>query len=232
MCASCRTSTPRSSGRRSSCTRRGTPGRSPSSRTTSSRSSPRRGGGGARRCPSGYLHALVNEGREAGSSLPHTHSQLVWLPEPPAETQHERRSRAVDRRGRARRPRARVPVGEPSRLRARDRAGRAAREARSATSCCPRRSRFSATRRAACTALPAPSRSTRGSTTQRTGTSRSSRASRFSPASSSAPAGGSTPSRPRTQPRRCASSGSTAPSARGWRSLRGTAEPPRLRRRG
>lgn len=38
--------------------------------------------------PSGYLHALVNEGREAGSSLPHTHSQLVWLPEPPPETQH------------------------------------------------------------------------------------------------------------------------------------------------
>ena len=40
----------------------------------------------------GYLHALVNEGREAGSSLPHTHSQLVWLPEAPPETQH-----AVDR---------------------------------------------------------------------------------------------------------------------------------------
>ena len=37
--------------------------------------------------PDGYLHALVNEGREAGSSLPHTHSQLVWLPDPPAETQ-------------------------------------------------------------------------------------------------------------------------------------------------
>ena len=31
----------------------------------------------------GYVHALVNEGREAGSSLPHAHSQLVWLPEPP-----------------------------------------------------------------------------------------------------------------------------------------------------
>jgi UDPglucose--hexose-1-phosphate uridylyltransferase len=31
----------------------------------------------------GYVHALVNEGREAGSSLPHSHSQLVWLPEPP-----------------------------------------------------------------------------------------------------------------------------------------------------
>ncbi len=31
----------------------------------------------------GYVHALVNEGREAGSSLPHSHSQLIWLPEPP-----------------------------------------------------------------------------------------------------------------------------------------------------
>lgn len=30
-----------------------------------------------------YVHALVNEGRVAGSSLPHTHSQLVWLREPP-----------------------------------------------------------------------------------------------------------------------------------------------------
>jgi len=37
--------------------------------------------------PDGYLHALVNEGREAGSSLPHTHSQLVWLPDAPRETQ-------------------------------------------------------------------------------------------------------------------------------------------------
>jgi UDPglucose--hexose-1-phosphate uridylyltransferase len=31
----------------------------------------------------GYVHALVNEGREAGASLPHSHSQLVWLSEPP-----------------------------------------------------------------------------------------------------------------------------------------------------
>lgn len=31
----------------------------------------------------GYVHALVNEGRKAGSSLPHSHSQLVWLPESP-----------------------------------------------------------------------------------------------------------------------------------------------------
>jgi UDPglucose--hexose-1-phosphate uridylyltransferase len=38
--------------------------------------------------PNGYLHALVNEGRQAGSSLPHTHSQLVWLPEQTPDTQH------------------------------------------------------------------------------------------------------------------------------------------------
>jgi UDPglucose--hexose-1-phosphate uridylyltransferase len=31
----------------------------------------------------GYVHAFVNEGREAGSSLPHTHSQLAWFGEPP-----------------------------------------------------------------------------------------------------------------------------------------------------
>ena len=33
--------------------------------------------------PARYLHALINEGREAGSSLPHSHSQLAWLPAPP-----------------------------------------------------------------------------------------------------------------------------------------------------
>jgi len=38
--------------------------------------------------PAGYLYAFVNEGREAGSTLPHTHSQLVWLPDAPTETQH------------------------------------------------------------------------------------------------------------------------------------------------
>jgi UDPglucose--hexose-1-phosphate uridylyltransferase len=31
----------------------------------------------------GYVHALVNEGRDAGSSLAHSHSQLVWLPDSP-----------------------------------------------------------------------------------------------------------------------------------------------------
>jgi UDPglucose--hexose-1-phosphate uridylyltransferase len=30
-----------------------------------------------------YIHALLNEGREAGASLPHSHTQLVWLKEPP-----------------------------------------------------------------------------------------------------------------------------------------------------
>jgi UDPglucose--hexose-1-phosphate uridylyltransferase len=30
-----------------------------------------------------YVHAMINEGRFAGASLAHTHSQLVWLREPP-----------------------------------------------------------------------------------------------------------------------------------------------------
>jgi UDPglucose--hexose-1-phosphate uridylyltransferase len=40
--------------------------------------------------PEGYLHALINEGRIAGSSLPHTHSQLVWLAETPPGVARER----------------------------------------------------------------------------------------------------------------------------------------------
>ena len=40
-----------------------------------------------------YVHALVNEGRAAGSSLPHSHSQLVWLREPPPAVAHESRER-------------------------------------------------------------------------------------------------------------------------------------------
>jgi UDPglucose--hexose-1-phosphate uridylyltransferase len=36
-----------------------------------------------------YVHALVNEGRAAGSSLPHSHSQLVWLRDPPPEVARE-----------------------------------------------------------------------------------------------------------------------------------------------
>ena len=30
-----------------------------------------------------YVHALLNEGREAGASLAHSHTQLAWLREPP-----------------------------------------------------------------------------------------------------------------------------------------------------
>ena len=29
------------------------------------------------------VQLVVNEGRDAGASLPHSHSQLVWLPETP-----------------------------------------------------------------------------------------------------------------------------------------------------
>jgi UDPglucose--hexose-1-phosphate uridylyltransferase len=37
-----------------------------------------------------YLHAFVNEGRDAGASLAHSHSQLAWLPErPPSVTEEE-----------------------------------------------------------------------------------------------------------------------------------------------
>ncbi len=39
----------------------------------------------------GYLHAFVNERSEAGASLPHTHSQLVWFPEAPPEVERELR---------------------------------------------------------------------------------------------------------------------------------------------
>jgi UDPglucose--hexose-1-phosphate uridylyltransferase len=41
--------------------------------------------GAAREEGFAYVQALVNEGRDAGSSLPHTHSQLAWFRElPPA----------------------------------------------------------------------------------------------------------------------------------------------------
>jgi len=47
--------------------------------------------------PDGYVHALVNEGREAGASLAHSHSQLVWLPEPPPAVASERALPGGDR---------------------------------------------------------------------------------------------------------------------------------------
>jgi len=36
-----------------------------------------------------YVFALINEGRAAGSSLPHSHSQLVWLRDTPPEVARE-----------------------------------------------------------------------------------------------------------------------------------------------
>jgi UDPglucose--hexose-1-phosphate uridylyltransferase len=38
----------------------------------------------------GYVHAMVNEGRFAGASLAHSHSQLVWLDETPPAIVGER----------------------------------------------------------------------------------------------------------------------------------------------
>jgi UDPglucose--hexose-1-phosphate uridylyltransferase len=37
----------------------------------------------------GYLHAFVNERAEAGASIPHTHSQLVWFAGPPPDVARE-----------------------------------------------------------------------------------------------------------------------------------------------
>ncbi|HZB22355.1 MAG TPA: hypothetical protein VE444_00795 [Gaiellaceae bacterium] len=38
----------------------------------------------------GYVHAIVNEGRAAGGSLAHSHSQLVWLRGTPPAVEDER----------------------------------------------------------------------------------------------------------------------------------------------
>jgi UDPglucose--hexose-1-phosphate uridylyltransferase len=47
----------------------------------------------------GYVHALVNERREAGSSLPHSHSQLAWLPEAPLPRARPRLEQFAERGG-------------------------------------------------------------------------------------------------------------------------------------
>jgi UDPglucose--hexose-1-phosphate uridylyltransferase len=43
----------------------------------------------ARAAP-GYVHAILNEGRAAGGSLPHSHSQLIWMPSVPPAVAAER----------------------------------------------------------------------------------------------------------------------------------------------
>jgi UDPglucose--hexose-1-phosphate uridylyltransferase len=43
-----------------------------------------------------YVHALVNEGRAAGASLLHSHSQLIWLEEEPPLVNQERRAQEAE----------------------------------------------------------------------------------------------------------------------------------------
>ena len=44
-----------------------------------------------------YVHALLNEGREAGASLPHSHTQLAWLKDVPPAVEAEADECAVCR---------------------------------------------------------------------------------------------------------------------------------------
>jgi UDPglucose--hexose-1-phosphate uridylyltransferase len=43
-----------------------------------------------------YVHVLVNEGRAAGASLQHSHSQLVWLEDEPPLVDQERRAQEAE----------------------------------------------------------------------------------------------------------------------------------------
>lgn len=47
----------------------------------------------------GYVFPLLNEGREAGASLAHSHSQLAWLPEPPPPRARPRAELVFERGG-------------------------------------------------------------------------------------------------------------------------------------
>jgi UDPglucose--hexose-1-phosphate uridylyltransferase len=47
----------------------------------------------------GNVFPLINEGREAGASLAHSHSQLIWLPEPPHEHAQPRGEVVLEREG-------------------------------------------------------------------------------------------------------------------------------------
>ena len=151
----------------------------------------------------GFAHPylLVNEGREAGASLPHSHSQLVWLREaaargrPGAPRLHKATARSArcsrrSARDRARRgPLATRRFGRPRSVRAADRAARARGRALGSDELAVRArappprdpSRLRDARRAGAVERLAARRAP-------TGTSRSSRASPSSPGSSSAPA--------------------------------------------
>ena len=47
----------------------------------------------------GNAFPLINEGREAGASLPHSHSQLIWLPDPAQERARPRGEVVLERDG-------------------------------------------------------------------------------------------------------------------------------------
>jgi UDPglucose--hexose-1-phosphate uridylyltransferase len=47
----------------------------------------------------GYVFPLLNEGREAGASLLHSHSQLIWLPEPQPRRARPREEPVFERDG-------------------------------------------------------------------------------------------------------------------------------------
>jgi UDPglucose--hexose-1-phosphate uridylyltransferase len=47
----------------------------------------------------GNVFPLINEGREAGASLAHSHSQLIWLPEPTRELARPRGEVVLERDG-------------------------------------------------------------------------------------------------------------------------------------
>jgi UDPglucose--hexose-1-phosphate uridylyltransferase len=47
----------------------------------------------------GYVFPLLNEGRKAGASLAHSHSQLAWLPEPPPPRARPRAETAFEQDG-------------------------------------------------------------------------------------------------------------------------------------
>ena len=86
------TSSRRSSTRKSSSTRRGMRARSPSSPHRMSSRPSRRSGTAGSKLPAARLadpFLFLNEGREAGASLPHSHSQLAWLREAPPEVAAE-----------------------------------------------------------------------------------------------------------------------------------------------
>ncbi len=89
---------PRSGGRRSWSTRRGTCARSPTSgagelelvaEAWQARAA------AAREAGFPYVHALVNEGAGAGASLAHSHSQLVWLEQEPPLVAQEREAQSA-----------------------------------------------------------------------------------------------------------------------------------------